>query len=439
MSRGLTFMDEPNPFEIPSDVDMMLKRDKELQNIKDFQKKLKDKSLVQRDVTMKSSSIYSAGKQLTKNFKSVSDSTSNLDIAPPVAEHQRRENMSEFIDQKREIFLAQLLIDRKVKEIERISNMKKAEKQNIEEEEAKIAETLNQYKMTGNQIDAELTRGKKAMDDAIKRKAELSKELKKRRASVAIIKSEISKNEDLLESFKSYYDFLKKLSPLDDVEPTEYFKEPSQLLGEMEKVEYENLFLVKQCEEMYNDTENSLRAIGFEIDKTVGEKDAITARTNSIPAVEGFDYLPTNKQDTEYVESELTRLSNLVKKVYLACFKQNADLNTLTMLERIENGLEGMYSTCNGINSTFLYERQSLRDKKRREDQRVAANLKKLEEQRRKAEAALERAKRPIKRKMGRPLRERCLPIKSRRPVDDKAKQEEERAIEELLFGEIIY
>jgi hypothetical protein len=52
-------------------------------------------------------------------------------LPPPVTEHQRREQMNELLCQKSEILLVQLLIDRKMKEIERISQTRKTKKKNI--------------------------------------------------------------------------------------------------------------------------------------------------------------------------------------------------------------------------------------------------------------------------------------------------------------------
>ena len=65
--------------------------------------------------------------------------------------------------------------------------------------------------MTRNQIDAEISLGKKSMDDAMKKSMELSKQLKKMCADAPIINSDISKNEERLESCRNYANFLKKL------------------------------------------------------------------------------------------------------------------------------------------------------------------------------------------------------------------------------------
>ena len=427
------YLDGPNPFDLPKDQDLFARRDEENQKIKEFQSKISKQTLVQRSAISKSP-LLGAGLTISKSRRSVAESTNELHAAAP--EHQRREQMSDFVEQKREIFLVQLLIDRKVKEIDRISQTRKTEKKNIADEEAKIAETSNQYKMTRNQIDAELSRGKKSMDDAMKKRMEISKQLKKMRANVAIINSEISKNEEMLESYRNYANFLKKLSP-PNKNPEDVFKEPKQVLDELEKVELDNLFLIQHCQELTEAAETGLTQLNTELQSTLQEKEAIQKSMNAMKQVEEFKGPDVIKSVS--LDQNLAALSKSVRKAYIECFKVNADISPVSMLERIEIGLEKMYNMSQNIDPHFLAERQSLREKKRREEQRQASNKKKLEDQKKKAEAALARAKKPIKRRTGRPLNERVLPVKMHHSVDEKAKQEEERAVDDFLFGEITY
>ena len=429
------YLDAPNPFDLPPDQDLFQKRDSENQRMKEYKNHLSRQTLIQRS-SLSKSPLYGAGLTISKSKRMNNESASEFYIAPPAPEHQRREQMHEFVEQKREIFLVQLLIDRKNKEIDRISQTRKTEKKNIADEEAKIAETTNQYKMSRNQIDAELTRGKKSMEDAIKKRTEISKQLKKMRANVSVIESEITKNEYMLESYRNYADFLKKLAP-PNTEPMDVFKDPKQVLDELEKVEMDNLFLIQHCAELTEERENGLTHLNAEIDKTVAEKSSIEESMSKMKQVEEFTGPETIKSTS--LDTTLANLTRSVRKAYMECFKVNADISPLAMLERIEIGLEKMYTQSTTIDPKFLTERQSLRDKKRREEQRLAANKKKLEDQKKKAEAALARAKKPIKRRTGRPLNERVLPIKLKHTVDDKAKLEEEKAIDDFLFGEIVY
>jgi len=431
---SLSYFNDPNPFDIPSDMELLERRDAEVKKHKENQKVLSKQSLVQRNSTIKSP-IYSAGKSLSKkNRKSTASILENNTTI--FGENQRRQQMNEFIEQKREIFLVQLLIDRKVKEIERISQTRKTEKKNLADEVAKISETSNQYKMTRNQIDSELQRGKTAMDEAIKHRTELAKELKQKRALVSSISSEIVKNEELLDSFKSYEDFLKKISP-NETTPKDYFQRPAQLLYELEKIEKENLFLIRRCHELAESQETGLTRVSLELERTKNEKDRISNAMNGLEKIKKVDLSGHKMKDSGWVDDDLKIITNHVKKTYMTCFRVSADINALTMLERIENSLENLYSQCSQIDNEHLSKHLMKQEMSRRDVMKKQKQAKDEEEQRKKLEQAIERANKPIKRKMGRPVHERYLPIKSRRPYDEQRKEFEEKAQDEFLFGEI--
>ena len=133
------YLDQPNPFDLPPDQDLFSRRDEENQKLKEHQLKIAKRSLAERN-SMSKSPLYGAGKTITKSRRNLAESTNEFYIAPPVAEHQRKEQMHDFVEQKREIFLVQLLIDRKVKEIDRISQTRKTEKKNIKSFFLKIGE-----------------------------------------------------------------------------------------------------------------------------------------------------------------------------------------------------------------------------------------------------------------------------------------------------------
>lgn len=430
----------PNPFDLPPDSELFAMRDREAQLQKEHQKKVMKQSLVERTL----SCLPPLHSQSRHACRSVSESTAGFQIAPPVAEHQRRQQMAEFVDQKREIFLVQLLIDRKNKEIQRIQQLRKTEKKNIREEEAKIAETTNQYKMTTNQMEAELTRAKKAMDAAIKHRTELSKELKKKKAYVAVVKSEISRNDETLEAYRTYSEFLKRLTPPDST-VQEYFNDPQVLLDELEKVENENLFLIQHCQELYYEQETGITSLTTQIDQVDYEacelKKGIEKLNDGLKVSTEFDTSTSSvaNKESDQLELQLKRLSKYVSETYRNCFKETADVNTLTRLERIENELERMYRGSECIDPAFIAAKQTEKDKVRRDIQRKAKAEKQALEQQRKLDQALARAKMPIKRKTGRPCNERILPIKSKRPQDEKKKQMEVKAQEDFLFGDTIY
>jgi hypothetical protein len=95
------------------------------------------------------------------------------------------------------------------------------------------------------------------MEDAIRKRIEIAKEVKKRKANVALINSKIAKSEELLENYHNFFDFLKRICP-PNAEPVEFFKQPKQVLDELAKVENNNLFLIQKCHEMEEQEETGL-------------------------------------------------------------------------------------------------------------------------------------------------------------------------------------
>ncbi|OHT05563.1 hypothetical protein TRFO_26630 [Tritrichomonas foetus] len=429
----------PNPFDIPPDSEMLEKRDKENEQLAILHRKMVKTKLMDRSF----SSLPPLQAHSRRAARSQIDNSNGMNVQPPAAEHQQRQQMHEFIDQKREIFLVQLLIDRKNKEIQRIQNTRQAEKNNIVEEGNKIAEISNQYKMTQNQIEAELQREKKTLDQAIKRRTDLQKELKKKTVFVDAVSSEIARNWETLKSYQTYRDFLACFVSKD--KPTkndvmEYFQIPQTLMDEIEKVENENLFLLHHCQELTNEQEAARENISGAIDHAQGESDVIQNSMNKLKDVKEIVYNVHDSVDaeTKALEVQVNKLAKIVTLTYDECFNESADVNTLTRLERIEIEFEEMYLQASQISESFIIQKQSEKDKKRREEQRKAKNEELQKEQARKHKQALLRAQMPLKRKVGRPCNERTLPNRlNRNQIDQKQKLLEEAAQDHFLYGEI--
>ncbi|KAH0790385.1 hypothetical protein GPJ56_005681 [Histomonas meleagridis] len=373
------------------------------------------------------------------NNKSNSD---NLQIAPPPAERQQHQEMADFIQQKREVLLANLLIDRKEKEICRIQNLRKTEKKNLIQEESKIAETSNQYKMSTNQIEAELQRSKKAMDSAIHKKNDLLKELKKKKSLVDAMRHEISDNEESLDSYRKYDSFLKKLTP-SGTEVFSYFCSPQVMLDELEKLENENLFLIQHCQSLNESQDTQLQNVQNAIETVSNESNELSLLVTNIEDTISQEEFLTNSNDTvkecDLLDRELKHLSDLVNKTYQHCFNERTDMNALIRLERIERELSKMYQEADRIDPNFMHKKQSEKNRNRRDIQRKENAERLSKEQQRKLDQAIQRAQMPIKKNNGRKLNERKLPIKMGKKIDLKKKKIEEQQYDEFLYGPIVY
>jgi hypothetical protein len=429
-----------NPFTIPDDHDVLTLRDEEIERARQQKEFDYQKLLIERDCPTLPP-VPRKGRPLTAPLAPRLSSTTgledpeNIKIKPVSPEYQCREPLQEFIDQKRQIFLCQLLADRKNREIARIDGVQSTEENYIINRRIDHSDLENQYKMNRSQAEANLIRARKTMDAAIKRRCELSEELKKKRAQLDLMEYDISMDEESIESFRRFGQFMKKFET--KVPPDRLYSDTSIILDEIDALENENLALMEKCGDMISETHRNVERIQGRIDETTNERMDMIQQTEMIPSVPLMD---TRAQiiarETEVIDAEISRLFRIVQGYYLECFKKSADIGALTMLEKMENELEKMYSHASKLSPQYLAEKQNAIAKSRREKQRREKQEAQEREQQRKMKAALERSTKPVKKRQGRPVLERMVPIKvSRHGVDRR--EQEEQITEALLFGPI--
>lgn len=418
-----------NPYQLPNDHDLLKFRENSVLSAEEQRNKMRNQRLMDRGFDKLHS--FNEGRP---------SSTIEEDEIPPVAnEHQRRVQMNGFIGKSREILLAQIKIDRKLKEVERILQQQQTEQNIIENQMTKIAETNNQYEMTASSLRSEIARCKKDLDNAMTMKTQLAKELKTKRESVAKIKAEITKNEDIVFQYRNYGEFMHSLAP-DNEDPLKHFSSPEVLIAEMKQLESENLFLIRRCSEMAQKTERTVGVLKEKLQKALDEKAVLKSLKSKIqPVMEEIYNNSQIEQESEDVSAELDRLSMLIKTTYNQCFENKLDMNSLMMLEKLELALEEKYSMIDNIPKNIVLDKQAQIDRIRREQIRVERNIAKAKEQKKKMEAALARATKPIKKRLGRQLKERMLPISTRKKPDNSQKALDDKIQEEFLFGPIQY
>lgn len=352
----------------------------------------------------------------------------------------KHQPMTEFVQQKREVYLFQLFINRKKSEIQRFAREEYNQEKKLQEKEQKISEEIENYKMTTVQLEAALARQRHQAELAAQKHTTFVKNLRHSETNCSLIRSEISKNEDLLETYRPYMQFLKKFVP-EGMDLFDFFKNPYTLIDEIHTIEEDNLKLIQYCQHFEEIFSNSSEKIDQKLFEYIENEKEIINRIKEIEVVENYKGSLSKKQRTEQEndETEFKHLSKIIRKTFINCFGVDADIGPLSMLERIENKLESMYNECDLVDPEFLLMKKSIKDMERREMQRKARNLKKEMEQQRKIEQAIERAKRPIPKRTGRPTLNRILPITIVKPDDEliKMKEYEIRKEKELLYGNI--
>jgi hypothetical protein len=350
-------------------------------------------------------------------------------------EYKCREELHEFVDQKRQIFQVQLFTDRKKKEIERIEQQARTESDFITTQASKLIDFENTCRLNRNQAEGEMGRAKRAMDRAIRRRGDLSAELRRKRAAVDALESDVFTMEERVESLRKFDQFLCRFD--DSMTRTMLYQNPSLLLDEIALLETENLRLFERCDELGSERERTMQTLNRGIAEAEQESAEIHTRGQRLPAVELIDMRALQvARDTENADRVLAMLTRLVDTYFHNCFKKSADIGALMMLERMEVELETMYTTVAKLSPQYLMEKQTAIDRSRREEQRRQKQAAHALEQQRKMKASLERSVMPIHMRVGRPLMPRMWPENTTKK-DTSRKEQDGQIQDQLLFGDV--
>jgi hypothetical protein len=344
--------------------------------------------------------------------------------------------MPEFIAHKRDIFLIALMCGKKNKEMGDLSNEIENQEQNFLETETALSERSTQYKMATAQLEANLARARKAAESATRARMDIHKQYKLMVQSSATIRNDILKNEDSLERYRLYDDFLTVVA---EEKPEGFRQNPKALIQELEDMEDDNLFIISQYEQLRVAAEKRVGKITSEIASTDTHIKVAAERASSILLVTSSNdrLSESDARASEKLDMEIHEIMDLITRTYVRCFGKGGDVSPIMMLEQIENGLERLYHKMKFINPVFAGKKQKKKDEERTEQRRLDALAQKAADQKLKVEQALVRATKPRKQMTGRPIVNRMLPIVCRRPNEEKLRADliERQRIESLLYG----
>jgi hypothetical protein len=349
---------------------------------------------------------------------------------------QRSKLMPEFIQQKRDIFRFQLFINTKRHKIDQLKLESMQQEKWLKDEEKRITDEIEQIKLLSVQLEVYLARARKIAEQASQNCAKKKRELNRIETRLSMMRSQISKNDDTLHQYEPYYELLMKLCPSDQTLPS-FLQDVDNLIRELRTIESENLFLInhyQQLDLVFQHSIETLQAdIAVEIDAEAGVLRDIELQTEVRPLSHDLARPVMHQQEHEEAYNHMIQL---VTKTYIGCFGVAADLGVLMMLEKIEAALEDMYDKCDRVVPEFLFEKQTLRERQRRDQQQKEWHEWREKEQQRKVEQAIARARKPIPRRTARPLNGRTLPIEVRKQNDEAIKQRlyEQRQEEKLLY-----
>ena len=444
---------QKNPFKIPDDQeycvmihDQKLKKDENRRALSDLQlyKKAPPISLskFQSYITGRS------GKSSTREGSIGSKQTLATDS------NQIQENMRDFIHQKREIFLAQLAIDTKREELQRLDRIEHEEEENLKAKEGEINVFRDQFRTFLANDGKNTMEARQAAEIKAKQRIEVSMQIKQISSQISTLRNEIAHHEEKLKECTDYQTFLESLIPpkwrSQHPAPEMYFKDPKQLLDIMISLEEQNMFLIRHCQEAEEAVEryrtkfnNLLESRDGSITAMLDKKEKKKQELNEMnERNEQYKVTGEFRHGNELNPSEMAELQTAISKFHKQLgFENTASPDAPSMLRRIERKMEEVSTILSKMDEQRLKELTQEKELNRRNQERQQKNELEKKEQEEKTNRALALAMMPIKKRTGRPLLERMVPVKeqSREKKEEAArlKRLQELADSDLLYGPI--
>jgi hypothetical protein len=428
-----------NPFSLPQQAELFGGRELELRRRQVEHAAMRQLSIVER-ADLQHPSIPPCALRHNRTAKT---SLGHIPIVEPRSSDRavRAQRMTDFICEKRAMYLLQLIIDRQRKQIETIENRIAAAEKAKKDEEEQTEVLTKQYKLQQVQMEARLGNAMRRAEKATVLRVDLQAKLKRAASSVSNTKSNIVKGQDALEDYRKYAAFMRIMTPEEFAEPSEYFDVPQKMIDCLEEIEDGNLLLIRGYQ-FYGEKVN---------DSGQGIEEATAASSEKISVVEELlrglpQIVEQNARLSDGVfekgrcqDDEYERLYRLISAAYVSCFHSTVELSPLAMLLQIENTLEDFYKRADRVSREFMAAKIAEHNKRRREESRAKKQIRQEQEQKMKMDQALARATEPFHKRDGRALMPRSLPYRRKEEVDvaQLAALREQERLQELLYGEL--
>jgi hypothetical protein len=350
--------------------------------------------------------------------------------------------------------MAQLEIEAKREELQRIDRLEREEEESLRAKEAELNLFKDQFRSFLDSDDKATVEARNAAHKKTQERMAVTHKTKTIAAQNAGLRNAIAHHEEKLEEWSVYKEFLEGLTPPDwreeHPEPEMYFKEPEQLIVLMQWLESQNMFLVGHCQ----DAEALLEWYRAKFTESIRKNDEVlgnmSARRDArkveldeeVAAAERYKVVGEFRHGNELGEEEMTELLAAVRAFHVKLgYDSGSSVATVTMLTRIENAMQRLTESLGKMDRKLLKERARAKLLERMDLERLEKNARDKKEQDEKAQRAIQHAMMPIKRRSGRPPIGRMLPIhvESRDKLDDVIVRRRARAAAniDLLYGEL--
>jgi hypothetical protein len=439
-----------NPFRIPHDNELFA---------------LRDEQRMQREIDhgrMGSSSYYERSPNPPRtNFRHLTQvpspkvspeeqALSHLIVAPDTAESP--EGLRDFVDQKRDIFMAQLAVETQREELQRLERLEREEQDNLNRKESEIALFRDQFRAFLDADAKSLIEARQAAEAKSRQRLEVARRVKFVSQQIASLRNSIMHSEDKLQDCERYKEFLEGLTPLEWRErhpfPELYFKDWEQLVDVMQALQEQNTFLIRHCQEAEECVERCTESLTGMMESRDRENNAMIEKSNADRRrlqetkvqSELFKTAGRFRHGNEFSEAEYGELMDVISDFHEELgFEGIGQGDAVTMLKRIEDRMEELFMILSKRDQTAVGDLFVEKCLHRADEARAERAERKQKEQDEKTQRSIALATMPIKKKHGRPLVKRMTPHipESREKVEEQLRLQaaQKGADQNLLYG----
>ena len=366
-----------------------------------------------------------------------------------------RESVRAFVARKREIFLVQMDIDNKLKEIGKLEAQAARREEALKKSESMLEEDHARFDEFLKDNDAKVREAVSAAEREARAKHEKMKEMKRLQNDIASATQELNRKEEKLKECYKYKEFLDALTPSEwfeqhakDNAPM-YFTQPEQLLRAFAALEEQNLFLiqsVREAEEMLQTVQSKHTSTKTRMEtEMTALREQIQQLQEAIDAEErkgerlSKQLTSGDTGDEDEIENKLKELTKRVTEVYVDCgFDYDPSISVLQMLTNIEAKMEEYFATIDTLPPDIVADLEKRKEKERRRLAREERARQQKREQELRFQRSLERARAPAHKKTGKPIMFRSnLPAKQVKRkgsnADEIADAAADRELEDFL------
>ncbi|XP_027439010.1 cilia- and flagella-associated protein 100 isoform X2 [Zalophus californianus] len=216
-----------NPFHMSGDVDFFLLREQERNKSRAVHQKMTYSSKVSAKHTSLRWELQLEDEMQDQEMRAEAERLRAFHDNTAWKLHMTKErkmesnNMDNYLNQKRQMFLIQHALHRKRSEIQRLEMLAAKEEAQLEQAEKSLEKDAALFDEFLRENDRSSVQALRAAEKETKAKVEKILEIRDLTTQIMNIKSEISKFEDTLQHYKIYKDFLYKLSPKEWLEGKE--------------------------------------------------------------------------------------------------------------------------------------------------------------------------------------------------------------------------